>query len=248
MKLRVPPIALSLALTSCVASFSAVTAAPATAATSAYTMTDLGSLGYGVSRGFGINAGGGAAGISYTNKTVQVPCGRHICTVHIADPFSWTAGQMTDLGTLGGTFSEALAVNRTGDVAGDSNGHVFLVDNGKMTDLGPGTAAGINDFGEIAGTAQHAFLISGGKQTILPDLSSYGGGISGASGINNNHQIVGGSDNAQGWGHAVLWHNGTITDLGTLGGTQSAAYAINNLGRVTGWAHTASEVQVLRAP
>jgi probable HAF family extracellular repeat protein len=111
-----------------------------------------------------------------------------------------------------------------------------------MSDLGPGGASGINDFGEIVGgTSQHAFLISGGTRTTLPDLSSYGGGISGASSINNNHQIVGGSDNAQGYGHAVMWSNGTITDLGTLGGTQSTAYAINDLGQVTGWAHTASE-------
>jgi probable HAF family extracellular repeat protein len=102
---------------------------------------------------------------------------------------------------------------------------------------------GINDFGEIVGgTSQHAFLISGGKLTTLPDLSSYG--ISGASGINNNHQIVGGSDNAQGYVHAVLWQNGTITDLGTLADpqiapfAQSTAAAINNLGQVTGWAQT----------
>ncbi len=102
---------------------------------------------------------------------------------------------------------------------------------------------GINDFGEIAGSTSccHAFLISGGTRILLPDLSSYGGGISAATGINNNHQIVGGSDNAQGYAHAVMWSNGTITDLGTLGGGQSAAYAINDLGQVTGWAHTASE-------
>jgi probable HAF family extracellular repeat protein len=62
------------------------------------------------------------------------------------------------------------------------------------------------------------------------------------SGIDSNHQVVGGSDNAQGYVHAVLWQNGTITDLGTLGGTQRAGYAINNLGQVTGWAHTAGEV------
>ena len=111
-----------------------------------------------------------------------------------------------------------------------------------MSDLGPGTATGINDFGEIVGSSQGAFLITGGTRTKLPDLSSYGGGgFSSASGINNNHQIVGGSDNASGYSHAVMWNNGTITDLGTLGGTQSAAYAINNLGQVTGWAHTASE-------
>jgi probable HAF family extracellular repeat protein len=115
-----------------------------------------------------------------------------------------------------------------------------LVHNGKMTSLGPGEATGINDFGEIAGTSsQHAFLISGGKTTTLPDLSSYG--YSAASRINNNHQIVGAFDNASGWSHAVMWSNGAITDRGTLGGAQSAAYAINDLGQVTGWALTASE-------
>jgi probable HAF family extracellular repeat protein len=87
-----------------------------------------------------------------------------------------------------------------------------------------------------------AFLISGKTRTTLPDLSSYGsGGFSSASGINNNHQIVGASDNASGYSHAVMWANATITDLGTLGGTQSAAYAVNDNGQVTGWAHTASE-------
>jgi probable HAF family extracellular repeat protein len=239
MKLR---SALWFALSGRVASYlAAATAAPATAAAT-YTMTDLGSLGYGVSRGFGINAAGEVAGQSYTNKTVQFPCGRHICTAHISHPFSWIAGTMTDLGALGGIISQASAVNRDGDIAGGSDGDAFLVHNGKMTDQGPGAATGINDFGEIAGgTSQHAFLISGGKTTTLPDLSSYAGGPSGASGINNNHQIVGGSDNASGYGHAVMWSNRTITDLGTLGGTQSAAYAINDNGQVTGWAHTASE-------
>ena len=151
---------------------------------------------------------------------------------------------MTDLGSLGGIISEARAVNRAGDVVGGSNGDAFLVHNGKMSDLGPGTATGINDFGEIAASTSccHAFLISGGTRTALPDLSNYAccpGGLSGASGISNNHQIVGGSDNAQGYVHAVMWGNGTITDLGTLADPQIAPYAqstttaINNLGQVT---------------
>jgi len=41
------------------------------------------------------------------------------------------------------------------------------------------------------GTSQHAFLISAGNMTTLPNLP---GGFSSATGINNNHQIVGGSD------------------------------------------------------
>ena len=242
MKLRVVPIALLLALGGGVPGLIAATAASA-AATTTYTMTDLGNLGGGVSQGFGINASGEVVGRSYLNKVFFFKCGRHTCRFTQNDPFSWIAGTMTDLGTFNAmTMSEATAVNSTGDVVGGSNGEAFLVHNGKMTDLGPGEATGINGFGEIVGSSQGAFLISGKTRTTLPDLSSYGGGgFSGASGINDNHQIVGSSDNASGYSHAVMWSNGQITDLGTLGGTQSAAYAINNLGQVTGWAHTASE-------
>jgi uncharacterized membrane protein len=126
MKLRVVPAALSLALGGGGPGLIAATAVPA----AAYTMTDLGSLGSGVSRGFGINAAGEVAGISWTNKTVESKCGAHICTAHIAHAFSWIAGQMTDLGTLGGITSQANAVNRTGDIAGGSNGDAFLVRSG----------------------------------------------------------------------------------------------------------------------
>ena len=59
---------------------------------------------------------------------------------------------MTDLVTLGGTFSEARAVNRNGDIVGGSNSDAFLVHSGKMSNLGPGEALGIDDFGEIAGS------------------------------------------------------------------------------------------------
>ncbi len=256
----------SLALSGLIAVPAAVPAAAATATTTAaYTMTDLGSVGYGVSLGFAINGGGEVVGRSYLAQA-QPATGcppRHVCVTHPAVPFSSTAGTMTNLGTLGATltkntvcsypdcFGEALAINRTGDIAGLSDGQAFLVHNGKMSSLGPGRATGINDAGQIVGSTSccHAFVISGGVRTTLPDLSNYGccpGGISGASGINNNGQIVGGSDNAQGYGHAVLWQNGTITDLGTLADpqiapfAQSTATAINNLGQITGTAQTNS--------
>lgn len=55
--------------------------------------------------------------------------------------------------------------------------------------------------------------------------------------LNNwSQQIVGNSITADGNTHAVLWQNGTITDLGTLGSdyNNSQATGINDLGQVVG--------------
>ena len=91
-------------------------------------MTDLGNLGGGVSLGFRINASGEVVGRSYLDKVFFFKCGNHICRFTQNDPFSWTAGTMTDLGTFSATaMSEATAVNRGGDVGGGSGGHALLV-------------------------------------------------------------------------------------------------------------------------
>ena len=94
---------------------------------------------------------------------------------------------VTDLGTLGGSYSVARGINAWGDVVGysamvgDSSSHAFLYD-GSMHDLGTlgGSASdayGINSAGQIVGWAslpgdfQATFIYNGTMQ----DLGTLGG-------------------------------------------------------------------------
>ena len=219
-----------------------------------YAITDLGTLGT-TTVGYGINGNAQIAGRSYLLQTVpgdHCPPRHPNCRVTVFHAFRYSAGQITDIGTLGGTFSDARAINNNGDVAGFSTvsgtslspDFAFLYSNGHMKNLGTlgggsSHAYGINDFGEVVGDsytatgADDAFLSSGGKMTDLGALGSLG---SSANDINNAHQVVGSSEVANGSGvHAFLWSNGKMTDIGTLGGTQSIAYAINDSGQITGY-------------
>ena len=66
-----------------------------------------------------------------------------------------------------------------------------------------------------------------------------------ADGLNNAGQVVGQmTDTADGWPHAALWNNGTVTDLGmngcreTVSQCWSRANAINDQGQMVGESHT----------
>ncbi len=127
-----------------------------------------------------------------------------------------------DLGTLGGTFSLAYAINDGGQVdgfstlPGDTVEHSFLLKNGMMTDLGtlggPNSEsfANLNNVPQVAGSAETSILDPNGE-----DFCSFG-----------THLICLG----------FVWQNGIMTPLDTLGGSNSQAAAINNRSQLAGYA------------
>jgi probable HAF family extracellular repeat protein len=116
---------------------------------------------------FYINERRRIAGLSYTNSIPNTTTG-----IPTVDPFLWESGKMIDIGTLGGDFGFASALNNRGQVsgisylAGDVAYHPFFWDRGKLKDLGTlggnnGSATWINEAGEIVGVADLPLLKEG---------------------------------------------------------------------------------------
>lgn len=152
-----------------------------------------------------------------------------------------------EIGTLGGSFSAALALNERGQVVGDAgtpdeSGHAFLRQNGQLTDLTViGTAiagaTSINESGQVVGfwssdpnsLAFRAFSWQDGTFTDLGTFDS--GGISPGLCVNNAGQLVASTFNPI---SAILAQRGAVTQLKSPGDHGSSAGCINEKGQVAG--------------
>src|SRR5437773_7419342 len=130
------------------------------------------------------------------NLLIAILLAAHAWTAYAAeDPFI-----PIDLGTLGGTYSSAVAVNTSGQVVGASNGRAFLwTQAGGMIDLGTlggscSADGAMNAKGQVGGGsslsdgAGHAF--SWTPASGMVDLGTLGG-YSVAVAVNANGQVVG---------------------------------------------------------
>jgi probable HAF family extracellular repeat protein len=222
-------------------------------------MTDLGTLGGQAGTAYAINDSGVVTG-SARNSGQTLRAFRWIDANGngASDP-----GEMIELGTLGGPTVEAYDINASQQIVGVSELSAVTVDDRafvwqpgvgmRMLTAPWGTpirAFGINDAGQIAGTATHsasgthAFVTVGG---VALDLGTLGGAVSFATEVNDVGEVAGYSyifsNTITQSFHAFRWKDantngqsdaGEMQDLGTLGGRHSYAYDINDSGLVVG--------------
>ncbi len=192
---------------------------------------DLGTLGGMNSTAFGDNARDQATGEAETAQ--PDPNDEDFCgfgSHAICKPFVWERGVMVALPTLGGNNGGGNQITDAGTVLG-------FAEN-TTPDLGC-PAPQLHEFKPVVW--EH------GKIKELPTI---GGDLEGvATSGNDQGQIVGASGNCAAFNtnsllnleavHPLLWQNGTVTDLGTLGdwsgmGGGNLAWDINNRGEVVG--------------
>jgi probable HAF family extracellular repeat protein len=240
-----------------------------------YTVADIGTLGGTFGEASAVNNRGWVVG----------DANLHGDTVRHA--FLWRKGLVKDLTTLGGPNSIAGSLNERGEVTGYSDTSTpdplgedfcllgtnlvclpFLWQHAAMTPLptlggSNGQAFGfnsINSRGQVAGVAENntpdptcvgtsqvlqseAVLWERGEIHELPTVAGDPDGF--ATAINDSGQVVGQTGNCTRSFRAVLWHNGTATDLGTLGGLLLAPQGINNRGQIVGFAFSPDFTTIL---
>jgi probable HAF family extracellular repeat protein len=139
--------------------------------------------------------------------------------------------RITDLGTLGGTYSYAYGINNFGQVSGGAatknqtgglSQTAFLSYGGRTIDLGTlGGSQCPNCNSETAGTS------ASGVSAVISEISKADPNGEDFCAFGTHAQCL-----------AASWKDGSMTALPTLGGNNAQAYWINNFGQVAGLAET----------
>jgi probable HAF family extracellular repeat protein len=195
-----------------------------------------------------INNRGVATGVADT----QTPDPTCFFDCLVVRAFVWNNGAITDLGTLpGGQSSFAYWVNDRGLIVGQSqNGSIdpltgapevrgVLWRKGEIIDIGTlgGNASNtisISNRGQVLGAATNATLdpFANAPQVaclVLPTNNP-------CSGFSFSFNSLFSPTTTE--THALVWEDGFVRDLGTLGGPDSAAEVNNDRGEVAGWSYT----------
>jgi len=207
----------------------------------ALAVVDLGTLGTPdtYSQALGINESGQVVGVS------EVFDGEN----YNPRAFLYSAGLMTDIGTLGGASATAFGINNAGQIVGTSltatstvHSHAFLYSSGVMTDIHPpgaveSTAYAINATGQVVGIYRSGgmpfgFLYESGAYTTLDGFGPPYFGAE-AFAINSSGQVGGQAPIPEGWG-GFLYDDGAMTAIGFAEGGQSRIAGINDAGEVVG--------------
>ena len=162
----------------------------------------------------------------------------------------WTNGQPTIFEVTGPNRIQegyALSINDNGDVYGTSGDTAVVWNGSTRTVLGTGSTFGddpgaVNDRGDAVGNV----FFGHGRVYTLTTAGTYTetdlGAHTTAYDINDNGVVVGyaGGDGVLA-PRGFVWSQGTTTPIGTLGGTQSYAFGINNHGVIVGQSTLASK-------
>ncbi|MGE5616069.1 MAG: hypothetical protein ACM3X5_04065 [Bacillota bacterium] len=201
-----------------------VAAFAAPAASKDWTVTQLPSL---------ANLGDEARGINDRGQIV----GTSNVAQNYPHPVLWDNGRVTDLLADNPAYGVANAINFSGAIAFTERSGIAVWQDGATKSLGiAGEPQDINRSGDVVGYffpcgeigcgAQRGFYYSNG---VVTDIGSLGNNVTAANGVNDKGVVVGYSrlPNSS-TDHAVMWKDGVLKDLGTLGGTNSYAVDVNN--------------------
>jgi probable HAF family extracellular repeat protein len=178
--------------------------------------TDLGTLKGGgrFSRANGINTSGEVVGSSDTQRD-----GNNGRAFIVSMPSSGLLPRMTDIGTLGGLYAQALGINDSGFVTGNSQ-----------------------TIGRSTSGSTHAFIWH--AKTGMVDLGTLDGDFSYGTSINAKNHVVGYStiNNVDNRVHAFLHDGEKMLDLGSLSGASvdadlSFALGVNAADQVVGYSY-----------